>query len=84
MKDPDDKYALPAAAGRKLLEIAKTIEHPFNWVHVEKVNAPFLYGLGAKPAQYGAGIKWLIAEGLIEMQRGGCYFTLTDKAKAAA
>ena len=48
------------------------------------MNTPFLYGLGAKPAHYGAGIKWLIAEGLIEMQRGGCYFTLTDKAKATA
>ncbi len=82
MKDADDKYATPAAAGRKLLEVAKTIEHPRNWVHVEKVNSAFLYGLGAKPAQYGAGIKWLIAEGLISMHDSGAYFTLTEKAKS--
>lgn len=81
MKDADDKYATPAAAGRRLLEIAKTVEHPLNWINVEKVNNPFLYQLGAKPEQYGAGIKWLMDEGFISMHESGGYFTLTDKAK---
>lgn len=80
MKDVDDKYATPAAAGRRLLELAKENVSPNGWVYVERVNLPFLYRLGAKPSQYGAGIKWLIGEGLIEMHESGAYFTLSDKA----
>lgn len=85
MKYVNDRYASPEAAGQRLLELAKSLDlREDGWVYVEKVNLPFLYQDMAKPVEYGAGIKWLIAEGLIKMHDSGCYFTLTDKAKATA
>ena len=83
MTSGNDQYATPEAAGRRLLEYAKAVEHKFNWVHVEKVNGPFLFKDMAKPAQYTLGMNWLIDNGYIEMdpKGSGCFFTLTDKAK---
>lgn len=86
MKFVDDRpYAKPEAAGKRLLELANSLTlRADGWVYVEKVNGPFLFQDKARPAEYGAGIAWLIDQGLIAMHEGGCYFTLTDKAKQAA
>lgn len=83
MKYVNDRYAKPEAAGRRMLEYAKAVQHPQNWVHVEKVNGPLLFADMAKPAAYTAGMKWLIDNGYIEMDPAGsgCFFLLTDKAK---
>ncbi|ETR75075.1 hypothetical protein X566_20245 [Afipia sp. P52-10] len=77
----DRPYAKPEAAAKRLLEYALAIEDSQNRIHVEKVNCPFLFQDKASPAEYGAGIKWLIAEGLIQMHESGGHFTLTEKAK---
>lgn len=82
MKYVEDRYATPEAAGKRLLEYARAVEHPFHWVHVEKVNGPFLFQDKAKPAEFSAGMKWLVDQGLIKMDGSGCFFTLADMAPA--
>jgi hypothetical protein len=75
-------YAKPEAAGKRLLEIASTVDASDKGrIFVEKVNGPFLFEDKASPAEYGAGMKWLQEQGLILMDpRGsGCFFTFTDK-----
>lgn len=74
-------YANPEAAGRRLLQLAATVDHDQGWIHVEKVNGPFLFQDGGSPAGYSAGIRWLIETGRIEHHDSGCYFTLTQMAK---
>lgn len=74
---------MPPRHRRRILELVKENESPNGWVYVEKVNLPFLHQIGAKPERYGAGIKWLITEALINMHKSGAYFTLMEEAKAA-
>ncbi|MET4236527.1 MULTISPECIES: hypothetical protein [Bradyrhizobium] len=51
-------FAAPEAAARKLVELAKTIEAVQDGrIHIEKLNAPFLYTLKATGSEFGAGIK---------------------------
>jgi hypothetical protein len=38
-------YAEPAAAARKLVELAVSIQAINGRIHIEKINAPFLYAL---------------------------------------
>ena len=48
-------YANPEAAIRKLLEIANSVEAVQDGrIHIEKINGPFLFEHGAKPAEYKA------------------------------
>ena len=47
-------YADPETAARKLVEIASTIEPVQDGrIHIEKINAPFLYQERGTPAKYG-------------------------------
>ena len=58
-------YADPDAAARKIIEIANSIEAVQDGrIHVEKINAPFLCQLIGSPAEYVAGIKRTIENGL--------------------
>ena len=57
-------FADPDAAARKLMEIANATEAVQDGrIHIEKINAPFLYGERGSPAEYGAGLKLAIERG---------------------
>jgi hypothetical protein len=54
----DRPYADPGKAARLIIEIAKAGEAVHHGrIHIEKINAPFLYKEKGSPAEYGAGIK---------------------------
>lgn len=70
-------FATPEAAARKLVEIASGIEPVQDGrIHIEKINAPFLYGLKANGAEFGVGIKHAIERGWLELHESGTYVRL--------
>jgi hypothetical protein len=72
-------YADPDAAARKLVEIANSIEAVQDGrIHVEKINAPFLYQLKSSPAEYGAGMKRAIENGWLKMHESGTFVRFTQ------
>ena len=49
------RYSDPEKAARKILEIANSVEAVEDGrIHIEKVNAPFLYEERGSPAEYKA------------------------------
>lgn len=71
-------YADPEAAMRKLLEIANSVEAVQDGrIHIEKINGPFLFEHGGKPAEYGAGLKLAIERGLLWKHESGTYVKFT-------
>ncbi|MBR0806234.1 hypothetical protein JQ636_22010 [Bradyrhizobium japonicum] len=78
-------FAAPEAAARKLVELAKTIEAVQDGrIHIEKLNAPFLYTLKATGSEFGAGIKHTVEKGWLELHESGTYVRLISiSAKAA-
>lgn len=70
-------FANPEAAARKLVELAKTIEAVQDGrIHIEKINAPFLYKLKATGPEFGAGIKHAAECGWLELHESGTYVRL--------
>jgi hypothetical protein len=56
-------FADPAAAARKLLELANVVEPMQDGrIHIEKINGPFLFQLKDTPAEYKAGLDLAIAK----------------------
>jgi len=74
---PGSKYALPAHAADRLLEIANTLTE-YGWVDIDKLNTFFL-GEGASPAEYRAGIAKLVADGLVTIHPSGARLYFTDQ-----
>ncbi|MGY3607702.1 MULTISPECIES: hypothetical protein [unclassified Bradyrhizobium] len=71
-------YADPEKAAWRLMEIASTIEPVQDGrIHIEKINWPFLSQDEAKPAEYGAGIKFAIDRGWLWMHESGTYVKIT-------
>jgi hypothetical protein len=65
-------FANPEAAARKLVEIASGIEPVQDGrIHIEKINAPFLYTLKASGPEFGAGIKMAVEHGWLELHERG-------------
>ena len=61
-------YADPETAMKKLLEIANSVEPIQDGrIHIEKINGPFLYDHGGKPAEYTAGMNLAIVRGPLWM-----------------
>ena len=61
-------YADPEVAMKKLLEIANSVEPIQDGrIHIEKINGPFLYDHGGKPAEYTAGMNLAIVRGPLWM-----------------
>jgi len=51
-------YAKPEAAACQLVQLAASIEPVRDGrIHIEKINAPFLYTLKATGEEFGAGIR---------------------------
>ena len=71
-------FADPAAAARKLLEIANAVEAVQDGrIHIEKINGPFLFQHGGSPAEYGAGLELAIARGWLWLHESGTYVKFT-------
>ncbi|MBR0916321.1 hypothetical protein [Bradyrhizobium japonicum] len=65
-------FAAPEAATRRLVELAKTIEAVQDGrIHIEKLNAPFLYTLRDTGSEFGAGIKHAVEKGWLELHESG-------------
>jgi hypothetical protein len=75
MKYTDGRpYADPEAAARKLVELAASIPPVQDGrIHIEKINAPFLYKHSGKGSEFGAGIKYAVDKGWLEMHESGTY-----------
>ena len=72
-------YADPETAARKLVEIASTIEPVQDGrIHIEKINAPFLYQERATPAEYSAGLRLAIERGWLVMHDSGTFVKFTQ------
>ena len=72
-------YADPEKAARKLVEIASTIEPVQDGrIHIEKINAPFLYQARATPAEYSAGLRLAIERGWLVMHESGTFVKVTE------
>ncbi|MET4487664.1 hypothetical protein [Bradyrhizobium sp. LA7.1] len=81
----DRPYAEPEAAARKLIELAKGIEAVQDGrIHIEKINAPFLFTLGGKGGEFGAGIRYAIEKGWLELHESGTYVRLLSPPTGAA
>ena len=73
----DRAFADPEKAARKLVEIANTIEPVQDGrIHIEKINAPFLYRERGTPAEYGAGLDLAIERGWLWMHESRTYVKL--------
>ncbi|WP_247986674.1 hypothetical protein [Bradyrhizobium sp. 186] len=65
------------AAARKLVELAASIEAVQDGrIHIEKINALFLFTLGGKGSEFGAGLRFAIERGWIELHESGTYVRL--------
>lgn len=69
----------PEIAMKKILEIASTVEPVQDGrIHIEKINGPFLFEHGGKPAEYGAGLKLAIERGFLWKHESGTYVKFTQ------
>jgi hypothetical protein len=69
-------YADPEAAARKLLELAADVQPINDRIHIEKINAPFLFTLKAKGSEFRAGLRYAIEQGWLELHERGTYVRL--------
>ncbi|MBR0802818.1 hypothetical protein JQ636_04640 [Bradyrhizobium japonicum] len=78
MKHTEERpYAMPEAAARKLIELAASIPPVQDGrIHIEKINAPFLYTLKGTGAEFGAGIDYAVKMDWLELHESGTYVRL--------
>jgi hypothetical protein len=75
----DRPYADPQAAARKLIEIANSVEAVQDGrIHIEMINAPFLFEFKGTPDEYGAGLKLAIDRDWLTLDRSGTYVKFTQ------
>lgn len=75
-------YASADAAARKLIELASSIEPVQDGrIHIEKINALFLYTLKGSGAEFGAGIAYAVEKGWLELHESGTYVRLLSPGK---
>ena len=66
------RYSDPEKAARKILEIANSVGAVQDGrIHIEEINAPFLYKERGSPAEYKAGLDLAIARGWVTMHETG-------------
>ncbi|WFU69178.1 hypothetical protein [Bradyrhizobium sp. CB2312] len=72
-------FADPETAARKPVELASSIEPVQDGrIHIEKINAPFLYILKGTGAEFGAGIRYAVEQGWLELHESGTYVRLLN------
>ena len=70
-------FADPEAAARKLVEPAARVEPVQDGrIYIERINAPFLFDLKAKGSEFGAGLRYAIEKGWLELHESGTYVRL--------
>ncbi|WFU74844.1 hypothetical protein [Bradyrhizobium sp. CB2312] len=70
-------YGKPEAAARKLIELAGCIAPVQDGrIHIEKINAPFLFTLKATGPEFGARLASAIEQGWMELHESGTYVRL--------
>jgi hypothetical protein len=75
----DRPYSNPEKAARKLLEIANAAEAEQDGrIHIEKINAPFLFRERATPAEYSAGLAYAIEQGWLVRHESGTFVRFTE------
>jgi hypothetical protein len=47
-------------------------------IHIEKINAPFLFREHATPAEYSAGLKFAIEQGWLVLHESGTFVKFTQ------
>ncbi|UPK31241.1 hypothetical protein [Bradyrhizobium sp. 195] len=75
-------YADPEAAARQLVQLAASMEPVDGRIHIEKINAPFLFSLMGSASEYGAGIKYAVQQGWLELHESGTYVRLLSSGKS--
>ncbi|WP_314959535.1 hypothetical protein [Bradyrhizobium cosmicum] len=71
------RFADPEAAARQLVKLAWSIEPVQDGrIHIEKINYPFLYTLKGSGAEFGAGIKYAVERGWLELHEIRTYVRL--------
>ena len=78
MKHTNERpWADPETAARKLIELAASIVPVQDGrIHIEKINAPFLFTLKASGPEFGAGLKYANQQGWLELHESGTYVRL--------
>jgi hypothetical protein len=75
----DRPYSDPEKAARKIVEIANSVEATQDGrIHIEKINAPFLFREHATPAEYQAGLNLAIERGWLVLHESGTFVKLTQ------
>lgn len=70
-------FANPELAARKLVEIAAGIAPVQDGrIHIEKLNAPFLFEHKAKGSEFGAGLRFAVERGWLELHESGTFVRL--------
>ncbi|MCK1287082.1 hypothetical protein IVB41_24540 [Bradyrhizobium sp. 44] len=70
-------FADPQAAARKLVQLASGIEAVQDGrIHIEKINYPFLYALKGSGPEFGAGIRYAVEKGWLDLHESGTYVRL--------
>lgn len=77
------RYADPEVAARELMEIAAAIEAVQGGrIHIEKINAQFMYQRGGSGPEFGAGINLTVERGWLELHESGTYVRLISAGSA--
>ncbi|WP_018459919.1 hypothetical protein [Bradyrhizobium sp. WSM4349] len=67
-------YANPEAAARQLVQLAASVELGQDGrIHIEKINYPFLFTLKGNGTEFGAGIRYAVEKGWLELHESGTY-----------
>lgn len=75
-------YADPEAAARQLVQLAASIEPVQDGrIHIETISAPFFYTLKGSGSEFGAGIKYAVQQGWLELHESGTFVRLLAPSK---
>jgi hypothetical protein len=70
-------FADPESAARQLVQLALSVESVQDGrIHIEKINYPFLYTLKGSGTEFGAGIRYAVEKGWLELHESGTYVRL--------
>lgn len=62
-------FADPEAAARQLAASIEPVQD--GCIHIEKINATFMFTLGGSGSQFGAGLRYAIEKGWLDLHESG-------------
>ncbi|MFB6451189.1 hypothetical protein [Bradyrhizobium tunisiense] len=70
-------YADPEAAARQLVQLAASVAPVQEGrIHIEKINAAFLFTLKGRGSEFGAGLAYAVDKGWLDVHESGTYVKL--------